>query len=31
MSMNTAMDMNIQNLVHNPDRQPMKCKALKGQ
>ena len=31
MSMNMVMDMNIRNLVHNPDQQPKKCKALKGQ
>ena len=31
MSMNTVMDMNIRNLVHNPDQQPKKCKAQKGQ
>ena len=35
MSTNTAMDMNIHNPVHNsdrnPDQQPMKCKAPKGQ
>ena len=38
MSMNTAMDMSIHNPVRNldqtdrnPDQQPMKCKAPKGQ
>jgi hypothetical protein len=35
MSMNTAMGMNIhnpvRNLDRNPDQQPMKCKAPKGQ
>jgi hypothetical protein len=35
MSMNTAMDMSIhnpvRNLDRNPDQQPMKCKAPKGQ
>ncbi|VVB62533.1 Uncharacterised protein [uncultured archaeon] len=35
MSMNTVMNMGIHNLVRsldrNPDQQPMKCKAPKGQ